>query len=660
MAELGDRGPVARAREAVARRQWQEAYDLLTEADRSRQLDTDGVAMRAEIAYLVGEPSVSGNAWKRVHAARLAEGDREGAAAAAARIAHILFDEGLEAPLRGWVMRGRDLLADLPDSPVHAALSVEMAWVALIYSGDGEAALQEARRAVEIANRAGDPTTRALATNAEGRALILLGQIQEGLALLDESTVAAMSGELDGMATVVLFCSTVCALQALAEYDRADQWTQAMEQWTADRPLGPFQGVCRVHRAEILRLRGAWHEAEREARRACEEVRPFAGTVTGWPLSELGSVRLRMGNLEGAEDAFLRASQAGWDPQPGIALLRLAQGDPLAADAEIREALEHPAHSNWERPPSSELQRAPLLAAQVEISIVVGDLERARQAAEELDRIALSFGSKAIKASAATARGTVLLAEKDLPEAIRSLEDGTTKWKEIGAPYESAKARASLAFAHRLEGNEKRAMVELRAARSTFDRLGANLDAARAAEAMGDAPTDDQVPEAVDKVFMFTDIVQSTNLAEAVGDEAWGRLVHWHNQKLASLVLAHGGEVVRTTGDGFFVTFDTARDAAECAVAVQRALEENRRQNGFFPEVRIGFHGAHANPDGRDWSGKGVHAAARIGALAVGSEILASRTTAQAAGRGFAASTPQVVSLKGISEPVEVVAISWR
>ncbi len=660
MAELGDRGPVARAREAVARQAWQEAYDLLTEADGSRQLDTDGVAMRAEIAYLVGEPRVSGNAWKRVHAARLAEGDREGAAAAAARIAHLLFDEGLEAPLRGWVMRGRELLTDLPDSPVHAALSVEMAWAALIYAGDADTALQEARRAVEIASRAGDPTMRALAINAEGRALIQLGQIEEGLALLDESTVAAMTGELDGMATVVLFCSTICALQALAEYDRADQWTQAMEQWTADRPLGPFQGVCRVHRAEILRLRGAWHDAEREARRACEEVRPFAGTVTGWPLSELGSVRLRMGNLEGAEDAFLRASQAGWDPQPGIALLRLAQGDPLAADAEIREALDHPAHSNWERPPSSELQRAPLLAAQVEISIVVGDLERARQAAEELDGIALSFGSKAIKASAATARGTVLLAEKDLPDAIRSLEDGTTKWKEIGAPYESAKARASLAFAHRLEGNEKRAMVELRAARSTFDRLGANLDAARAAEAMGDAPTDDQVPEAVDKVFMFTDIVQSTNLAEAVGDEAWGRLVHWHNQKLASLVLAHGGEVVRTTGDGFFVTFDTARDAAECAIAVQRALEENRRQNGFFPEVRIGFHGAHANPDGRDWSGKGVHAAARIGALAVGSEILASRTTAQAAGRGFAASTPQVVSLKGISEPVEVVAISWR
>ena len=244
------------------------------------------------------------------------------------RVAHILFDEGLEAPLRGWVMRGRELLADLPDSPVHAALSIEMAWTALIYSGDAETALQEARRAVEIANRAGDPTTRALAINAEGRALVQLGQIEEGLALLDESTVAAMSGELDGMATVVLFCSTVCALQALAEYDRADQWTQAMEQWTADRPLGPFQGVCRVHRAEILRLRGAWHDAEREARRASEEVRPFAGTVTGWPLGELGSVRLRMGNLEGAEDAFLRATQAGWDPQPGIALLRLAQGDP--------------------------------------------------------------------------------------------------------------------------------------------------------------------------------------------------------------------------------------------------------------------------------------------------------------------------------------------
>ena len=169
-------------------------------------------------------------------------------------------------------MRGRELLTDLPDSPVHAALSVEMAWTALIYAGDADTALQEARRAVEIASRAGDPTMRALAINAEGRALIQLGQIEEGLALLDESTVAAMTGELDGMATVVLFCSTICALQALAEYDRADQWTQAMEQWTADRPLGPFQGVCRVHRAEILRLRGAWHDAEREAAKAKENA----------------------------------------------------------------------------------------------------------------------------------------------------------------------------------------------------------------------------------------------------------------------------------------------------------------------------------------------------------------------------------------------------
>ena len=203
-------------------------------------------------------------------------------------------------------------------------------------------------------------------------------------------------------------------------------------------------------------------------------------------------------------------------------------------------------------------------------------------------------------------------------------------------------------------------MVELRAARSTFDRLGANLDAARAAEAMGDAPTDDQVPEAVDKVFMFTDIVQSTNLAEAIGDEAWGRLVHWHNQKLASLVLAHGGEVVRTTGDGFFVTFDTAGDAADCAIAVQRALEENRRQNGFFPEVRIGFHGASANPDGRDWSGKGVHAAARIGAMAVGSRDPRQPNDRPGGRPRVRRITPQVVSLKGISEPVEVVAISWR
>ena len=163
----------------------------------------------------------------------------------------------------------------------------------------------------------------------------------------------------------------------------------------------------------------------------------------------------------------------------------------------------------------------------------------------------------------------------------------------------------------------------------------------------------------MEKVFLFTDIVQSTSLAEVLGDEAWGHLVRWHNDTLASIVAAHGGEVVRTTGDGFFVTFDTPVAAIECAVAIQRALEDHRREQGFSPSVRIGLHHAEATREGSDWSGMGVHAAARIGALAEGEEILVSSETAEAAGV-HRMSDPRTVSLKGIFEPCEVVAVAWR
>jgi class 3 adenylate cyclase len=159
---------------------------------------------------------------------------------------------------------------------------------------------------------------------------------------------------------------------------------------------------------------------------------------------------------------------------------------------------------------------------------------------------------------------------------------------------------------------------------------------------------------------MFTDIVNSTNLVEAIGDESWRHLLRWHNQKLTALIGQHNGEVVQTTGDGFFVTFDGSRDAIECAVAVQRALDEHRRTHGFSPRVRIGLHMAEANREEADWSGVGVHAAARIGSLAEGDEILVSRETVAAAGDAFPVDGGRNVSLKGISEPVDVVAVEWR
>jgi class 3 adenylate cyclase len=328
----------------------------------------------------------------------------------------------------------------------------------------------------------------------------------------------------------------------------------------------------------------------------------------------------------------------------------------------IRGALDSPSDlPSWEVPPNTELRRAPRLAAQVEIAIAAADLETARSAAGELEAIARTFGSKALQASAATARGAVLLADGDGSDARRTLEKGMRLWHELKAPYEAARARMGVAEAYRILGNEERAALELRSARSTFERLGAKADARRAGALLVTARRDHlAAPERDEKVFMFTDIVKSTDLVNLIGDEAWGHLVRWHNETIASLVAAHGGEVVRTTGDGFFVTFDATGKALDCAVAIQRTLAQHRREHGFAPWVRIGLHRGEATREGADWSGVWVHVAARIGALADAEEILVSSDTLRGDDSPFKMSSPRSVSLKGIPGPVDVVSVVWR
>ena len=309
---------------------------------------------------------------------------------------------------------------------------------------------------------------------AEARLLILDGDIPQGLALLDEAGVATVSGELDALSTGVVYCELVCALQGLALYDMAEQWTEAMERWCETNAIGSLHGRCRVHRAEILRLRGSCNEAQRQALMACEELRPYLQRELGWPLNELGRIRLHQGDIAGAEQALLAAHRAGWDPQPGLALVRLAQGDVASAAASIRDALERPLRvPSKERPPNNDLQRAPLLEAQVEIAIASGDIDRARSAADELDLVAARFESKALVASAALARGRVRLADGDATGAEQSLSEAVRLWNEVGAPYEAAQARLGLAEAHHASGSEQRADLERQAARTILEEIEA-------------------------------------------------------------------------------------------------------------------------------------------------------------------------------------------
>jgi tetratricopeptide (TPR) repeat protein len=462
---------VAGAREAAARGDWEEAYDLLMKTDANGLMGQAELPLLGEVAYAAGHLDVAIEAWERTHTMSVQAGEPVAAAGAAVRVAlHLLLDTALMAPVRGWLARAERLLEGQEETPAHAWLAVVRTYERML-TGDVQGARPWSERAIEVGSRR-EAAACAVGRVAAARLRILDGDVEQGLALLDEAGVAAVSGDLDPLSTGLVYCELVCALQGLAQYDVAEEWTEAMERWCRTNAIGSLHGRCRVHRAEILRLRGACDEAEHEALVACEELKPYLRREMGWPLSELGRIRLRKGDIDGAEEALLAAHDVGWEPQPGLALVRLARGESAAAAAAIRDALERPSRvPSKELPPDSELQRAPLLDAQVEIEIACGDLGRARVAAEELERVAARFQSKALVAGATLARGRVRLAEGDAAEAERCCSDAARLWNEIGAPYEAALARMVLAEALRAGGSEDHAVLELRAARTILERI---------------------------------------------------------------------------------------------------------------------------------------------------------------------------------------------
>jgi class 3 adenylate cyclase len=471
------------------------------------------------------------------------------------------------------------------------------------------------------------------------------------MSLIDEATVAAVGGELTPYATGIVYCMTIVICRDLADYRRASEWTEATTRWCERQSIGGFPGHCRVRRAEIIRLRGAFREAEDEAQQAVKELTAFGELpIAGVGFHEIGEIRLRIGDLDGAEEAFEHAHQRGNDAQPGLALLQLARGRIVAARSSIRAALA-------DQPMA--LTRARLLPARVEIALAAHDIAEARESAEELREIASTYDAPLWHASAHQALGAVLTYEDDPQEAITELRRAIRHWTEADLPFETAQARRWLALAHRAAGDEESATLELRAAHSTFERLGATLEAERSEEIIR-AGEKQEAGRRVARTFMFTDIVGSTNLLETIGDEAWEGVVRWHDETLRSVIESHRGDIVHTTGDGFFATFDDATAAATSAVAIQRRLAEHRKQHGFAPQVRIGLHSAEATVVADDYAGLGVHEAARVGALAEGGEILTTCETVESEGLPFPLSNERAVSLKGLAQPVRVISVEWR
>jgi class 3 adenylate cyclase len=644
---------VQAGREALGRHDWHRAYELLGKADREGGLGPEDLEALAEAAWWAGKPGDCIDARERAFAAYNGQGDRRRAAMMAMLLRQDYAHNLDSAVSAAWHKRAEQLLEGEPESVEQGYLALSHYGTAHWGDGDLDRALELAGRALDIGTRFGDKDLQAYALTLQGFGLIAKGETAEGLALFDEAMVAAVGGELAPYTTGIVYCRMIGACQDLAEYRRAGEWTEAAKRWCERQSIAGFPGVCRVHRAEIIRLRGAWAEAEDEARRASEELKEHSLLdQAGEAFAEIGTIRLRMGDLQAAEDAFAQAYELGATAQPGLALLRLAQGKPDAAASLINRTLSEGYRDR--------LGRARLLPAQVESALAVGDVDTARAAVKEMESISEEYQAPALHAATHQARGVLLLAQGDAPAAQEDLALARKHWQATDAPYEAARARVLLARAHREHGDRDAAAMELSTARSAFDRLGASLDAAHCSEELASLDAVSSPPERATRTFVFTDIVKSTNLLEAIGEESWQDLLRWHDQALRELFEEHSGEIVKHTGDGFFVAFEGATGAVQCAMAIQRRLADHRRAHGFAPQVRIGVHAADAVRIGDDYSGRAVHQAARIAALAEGGEILASRETLGECGDRVTVSEARTVALKGISQPIEVVSIDWR
>ena len=456
------------ARAAFERRAWIDACAAFAEADRDGLLEVGDLEWYAASAHILGRREETLDAYTRAYQARVGAGQIGEAVRCAFWLREVLWIQGEFAHAAGWIARAARLVEDHPDCP-------ERAYLLLAEASDqmGEASFALAGDAVTLGNRCGDRDVVVIGVHLQGRARLADGRVAEGLALLDEAMLGIAAGETSMQVTGWMYCSMIAACRDVHELRRAREWTAALNAWCDALPqfTGAYSGICRVHRAELLQLGGAWPDAVREARSACERFgQGYGKVVAGMAYYQLGEIHRLRGELAQAQEAYRCASERGWDTQPGFALLRLAQGKAEPAAAAIRRALAEAADATT---------RSRLLPAQVEIALAVADVATARSAADELSRIADSFGTSALRALALCARGAVELAAGDAGLALPVLRQACRVWADLDAPYDAARTRVLIGMACRALGDEDGAALDLAAAAKTFAQLGAATDLAR-------------------------------------------------------------------------------------------------------------------------------------------------------------------------------------
>ena len=632
--------PLHAGREAVGRRAWQEGYELLKAADERGDLDPEDLELLASAALWNGRLDEETQYLERAYRGYTDTGNKLRAAFVATALAHDYKNLLKPSVANGWLGRAKRLLDEEPEAPEHGYYALQRALVAL-GEHDFDESYALGKKAEEIGRRFGDRNLEIRGIQRQGAALIEKGEVGEGKLLLDEASAAALSGELDPYSTLVVYCNTIGACREVADFDSAGEWTDRAHNFCESNSISAFPGMCRVNYAEVMKYKGRLSEASALADRAGEELRAWCPRIAGAAFYELGEVRLRLGDLAQAEQAFREADEYGMTPEPGLSLLRLAQGNAKGAFASIRREL---ADETLGIP-----ARARLLPPAVEIALAVGEVESAARYAEELASAAATYETSALKAASAFARGAVRLAQGDADMAFGCFRQARTLWEATGATYDVARARERLGTAARTQGDEDTALWEFQAAAARFARLGAVRDAERVAELLMPVAA-----KAVMKTFLFTDIVKSTDLLTTIEDRHWANALRRHDDTLRVVFTDHDGEVVDHTGDGFFAAFEEPANAVRAAIAIQRAVDQE-----FVFDLRVGVHTDGALQRGENYRGRGVHAAARIGAAASAQEILASRETMDGLPQ-FATSSARALPLKGFKEPVDVVSVEWR
>lgn len=458
-----------RGRACYQRRAWSDAYDALLCADQGAPLQADDLDRLATAAYLTGRHREFQQLLERLHRVHVDAGARARAARCTFWLALTLLFRGEIGQASAWLARGERLVGD--DDCVERGYLLVPVSARQVDEGQAPAGHATASDAVAIGERFGDADLTAAARHLQGHALIQQGEVAAGLRRLDDTMLPVVANELSPIMSGLLYCSVIDLCQQVYAMGRAREWTSAFSRVCEQQPeMLAFRGICLVHRAEILQFEGAWPDALVEACRACENAERAERKPPGAALYRQAEIHRLCGEFEKAEDAYRAASELGCEPQPGLALLRLAQGRVDAACTAIRRLT---------RATGDRRRRARLLPAHVEIMLAAGDVEEGRRACDELRALAQTFDTDVLRAVVAQADGAIALAEGHPQESLEPLRRAFELWEQLAAPYEAARVRVLIGHACRALGDEDASEWERQAARSAFERLGARSELLR-------------------------------------------------------------------------------------------------------------------------------------------------------------------------------------